>query len=98
MTTKRLRWLKDCEICNAGLCSQMKTIIDNQEIGEHNAATVLAEMVAKQEGHPVYTAKQLLDRYRYYTNKDKRKKVSEIPKLFSSCLCWCNTDSDPATV
>jgi hypothetical protein len=55
--------------------------MEKQKLTENNAATVLAEMVAKQEGHPVYTAKQLLDRYRYYTNKDKRKKVSEIPKL-----------------
>lgn len=79
-TTEHIKWLKDCEICNAGLCSQMKSIIVNQKLTERSAAIVLAEMVARQEGHPVYSAKQLLDRYRYYTNKDRRKKVSEIPK------------------
>jgi hypothetical protein len=35
-------------------------------------------VVENQLGHRLYTAKQLLDRYRYHTGKDK--KVSEIPK------------------
>lgn len=81
MTTERLTWLKDCLICNEGLCSQMKEIIEKQGITENSAATVLADMVKRQLGYPAYNPKQLLDRFRYHTNKDKKKKVSEFPKL-----------------
>jgi hypothetical protein len=59
----------------------MNGIMEKQKLTENNAATVLADMVKKQVGYPIYTAKQLLGRYRYHTNKDKKKKVSEFPKL-----------------
>lgn len=72
------RWLKECEVCSSGLCQAMASTMEKQKISENSAAKVLARVVENQLGHPLYTAKQLLDRYRYHTGKDK--KVSEIPK------------------
>lgn len=79
-TTGHIKWLKDCQVCNDGLCSQMNGIMEKQKISENNAATVLADMVERQVGYPIYTAKQLRDRFRYHTNKDKKKRVAEFPQ------------------
>ncbi len=67
-----MSWLKDGEVCNSGLC---KAVDVRKEKGLSENA-VCNEM--SEESNGLYSGKQILDRYRYHTGKDK--KVSEIPK------------------
>ena len=66
-------WLKDCEICSAGLCAAVEAK-KAQGLNEFAACRALSE-----EAEQLYTTKQILDRYRYHTGKDK--KVSEFPNF-----------------
>ena len=67
-----MTWLKECEICSAGLCKS----VDERKSQGKNEHTVCNEM--SEESNGLYSGKQILDRYRYHTGKDK--KVSEFPK------------------
>ena len=67
------KWLKDCEICSAGLCAAVDAK-KSQGLNEFAACKALSE-----EAEQLYTTKQILDRYRYHTGKDK--KVSEFPNF-----------------
>jgi len=70
-------WLKDCEICNAGLCTEMDKLINKHRLSEHTAAKQLALTVKERLGFPLYKGSQLRDRYRYHKGKKK-------PKVYSS--------------
>ncbi len=60
-TMNGVKWLKDCEICNTGLCKQMA---EHKEVGktEREAARMMEE-----ECDGLWSAKNIRDRYRYYT-------------------------------
>lgn len=65
-------WLKDCEICNAGLCD---AVAEKKEGGLSERAAC-REMSDESEG--LYSAKDLRGRYRYHTAKDKSGGISAI--------------------
>ncbi|MCK4825457.1 hypothetical protein KA005_57445 [bacterium] len=67
-----ISWLKDCEICNAGLC---KKVDYHKEKG--SSIWAICKLMSN-ESNGLYSRKQIMDRYRYHTGKDK--KISEIPK------------------
>jgi len=58
-------WLKDCLICNTGLC---KTV-DELKVKGLTENKSCHEMAKKSNG--LFSGKQILDRYRYHTGKDK---------------------------
>lgn len=69
-----MAWLKDCEICNSGLC---KAVDERKEQGltEHAACKEMSE-----ESEGLYSTDAILGRYRYYTGKTKVCEVhKEIP-------------------
>jgi hypothetical protein len=68
-------WLKECEICNAGLCKEMDRLLAESTISEHAAAKQLALEAKEMLGFPLYSGPQLRDRYRYYKGKKKKLKV-----------------------
>ncbi len=62
-----MTWLKDCEICNVGLC---KTVDEFKEQGlSENAAC--KQMSDDSEG--LYSKEAIKARYRHHTGKVKRK-------------------------
>lgn len=65
-------WLKDCEICNQGLCAYMDKRIKDDGLTVRSAASVAAEVVEKQLGYPLYTANAIRQRYLENTNQKKR--------------------------
>jgi hypothetical protein len=87
--TMATEWLKECEICNAGLCKRMDELIE--EVGsERKAAQAMEAEAAKQIGHPVWTWSQIRDRYKYHkhgyhaggipTSQPKEKRGVEAKK------------------
>jgi len=68
-------FLKDCEICNAGLCKEMDRRLSSGGSSERTVAQELALVAEKELGYPLYSGKQLRDRYRYHKNKDKKGRV-----------------------
>jgi hypothetical protein len=70
------KWLKDCEICNVGLCKRMTELTAPIEKGgkglsEREAARIMESEAADQIGEKVWSAKHIQARYRYHTGKDK---------------------------
>lgn len=76
MKRKTDDWLKNCEICSAGLCVTVDGYKKEKGVSERAACQQMAE-----ESGGLYSGKQILDRYRYHTGKDR--KVSEIPTNIS---------------
>ena len=72
-------WLKECEICNAGLCSTVDTLIKEDGMGLREASRELARQAEehfKKEGASIedsFSADAILSRYRWHTNRIKRK-------------------------
>lgn len=62
-----MAWLKDCEICNTGLC---KAVDERKERGLSERAAC-QEMSEESKG--LYSEDAILSRYRYYTGKTKRQ-------------------------
>lgn len=58
-------WLKDCEICNAGLCAT----VDNKKREGKTERAACREM--SEESGGLYSYRAILNRYRYYTGRDK---------------------------
>jgi len=67
-----MAWIENCLICNSGLCVE----VDKRKQDGLTELAACKELSEESQG--LYSAKQILDRYRYHTSKDK--KVSEIPK------------------
>lgn len=82
-------WLKGCEVCNAGLVSEMDRLVD-LDVPVQKAAKILAKQAAKELGNELYSAISIQNRYRYYTNKDKR---SEIQTRKTENPAFCNKSS-----
>ena len=61
-----MSWLKDCEICNTGLC---KAVDERKEKGMSERAAC-RDMSGESEG--LYSEDAIYSRYRYYTGKIKR--------------------------
>jgi hypothetical protein len=59
-------WLKDCEVCNAGLCATVDRLKGDGK-SEREAARSMSE-----ESAGLYSAEAILHRYRYHTGKVKR--------------------------
>lgn len=67
-------WLKECEICNTGLCKEMKYLTDSVEKGGQGlpvreASKKLEAQATKQIGEKVWTAEQIRARYLYHTGQ-----------------------------
>lgn len=60
-----MNWLKDCEICNVGLC---KAVVERKEQGMSERAAC-RDMSEESEG--LYSEDAIYSRYRYYTGKLK---------------------------
>jgi hypothetical protein len=58
-------WLKDCEICNVGLCSEVNSRKENG-LTEHKACVQMSE-----ESEGLYSAAAIRNRYQYHTGKKK---------------------------
>jgi hypothetical protein len=68
--------MKACNLCNIALVEEVHT----RKAGGEKALTVckdLEDFQRQMMGEVVYTAKQLLDRYRYHTGIDKKFGNSE---------------------
>jgi N6-adenosine-specific RNA methylase IME4 len=66
-----VEWLKDCEICNAGLCVRVDEL--KPQLGGLKPACKEMEAEAAEElGRPVWTAAQIRQRYLYYKGKRGR--------------------------
>ena len=59
------KWLKGCEVCNAGLVVEMDRLIGNG-ISVNKAAKLLAEEGERKIGDLVYSAAAIRARYRYF--------------------------------
>ena len=65
-------WLKDCEICNAGLIAEVDRQCDSG-VSLRKACELLVREIERKFKVSPYTAQSLRDRYQY--NKGLRKKV-----------------------
>ena len=85
-------WLKDCEICNIGLCNEMDRLIDEKGISMREASRDLSRQAHKHfvdEGVDLengFSPDTILSRYRYHTARINRaceshteKKSIEVP-------------------
>ena len=57
------RWLKDCEICNVGLCSYIDELTEKKGLSVNAAAKKMAE-----EADGLYSKEVIRQRYNYYKN------------------------------
>ena len=69
-------WLKECEICNEGLCKEMSYLTDSVEKGGvglsvREAAKRLEGHAVEQVGEKIWTAEQIRARYLYHTGQVK---------------------------
>jgi hypothetical protein len=58
------KWLKDCLICNAGLCTRVKELLS-----EGKTERQASREMEQEQGESVYSAEAILQRYRYHTSK-----------------------------
>jgi N6-adenosine-specific RNA methylase IME4 len=63
-------WLKDCEICNAGLCAEMDNYIACG-MSVNKAAKQLEKDQKKKIGTKLYSAATIRNRYNYYKGGEK---------------------------
>lgn len=68
----KVDWLKDCEICNAGLCHQMDEY-KSAGMSDRDAATQV-----EKDSNGLYSASVIRDRYRYHA---KRQGGGKSPKM-----------------
>ncbi len=82
-----MSWLKDCEICNTGLC---KTVDAKKESGLSERAAC-REMSGESEG--LYSEDAILNRYRYHTGKKKVYHFDTDKKrpewVINTMICFC---------
>ncbi len=69
-----VEWLKDCEICNVGLCKRLTELTD----GGLSARAASREMTEDCEG--LWTPDQILARYKYYTKGSGKRGGRKPPK------------------
>jgi len=56
-----VKWFKDCQICNVGLCDQLDEYIKNNGMSARAASKQM-----EKECNNLYSASQIRNRYRYY--------------------------------
>lgn len=72
------QWLKECEVCNAGLVTEMERLMGNG-ISQRAAAKELVQQQEERLGTVIYPESAIRQRYMYHTNKVGRKdKVVEF--------------------
>ncbi len=72
------KWLKGCEICNAGLCARMMSLV-GQGLSQRKAVTVLMEEQVAELGEVVYSADALRSRFtRLVPPGSKRTTTAEL--------------------
>jgi hypothetical protein len=69
-------WLRECEICNVGLCKEMTYLTNSVEKGGvglsvREAAKRLEEQAVKEIGEKVWSAEQIRYRFLYHTGQLK---------------------------
>lgn len=72
----RPRWLKDCEICNVGLCSCL------DELVEKGMSIREAARRMEKESEGLYSESAIRNRYQYYKDPNRKKAggISATPK------------------
>lgn len=73
---KDVPWLKDCEICNTGLCSRMDDLVENGAMSVREASRIMSE-----EAGNVWNDNEIRHRYRYY--KGTKVKTGRKPPTLS---------------
>ncbi len=78
----QISWLKDCEICNTGLCSTVNNLKE-KGLTEHAACKQLSE-----ESEGLYSTEAIRGRYQWHTGKVKKKVKKKVvenqqPKEYS---------------
>jgi len=76
-------WLKDCEICNAGLCKA----VDERKGKGMSERAACRDMSKESDG--LWSENQILNRYRYHTNK---KSVCQIDTERDCGVCEIHTE------
>ena len=75
-------WLKDCEICNVGLCKRMDELIaDGKGLSQREAAKELEGEAQRTIGEKVWTAEVIRHRYIYHTAKSGRNPTTPLDGL-----------------
>lgn len=100
-TKPPVSWLKDCEICNAGLCKEMTYLTDSADRGGlglpvREAAKRLEEQGKKQIGDTVWTAEQIRARYLYYAGKTDAGRKPTTPKKVTPSTAATTSAPPPA--
>jgi hypothetical protein len=88
MGKQGVNWLKECDICNVGLCKRLDELVSpvsagGQGLSEREAARVMEKEAEEQIGKKVWTAGQIRRRYVYHTGKwesDKKPVKPAGPK------------------
>ncbi len=78
---KDVPWLKDCEICNTGLCSRMDDLLNDGTRSVREASRIMSE-----ESGNVWNDNEIRHRYRYYKGpkvKTGRKPPSPSKEIIS---------------
>ena len=66
-------WLKDCEICNTGLCKRMDDLTGFHGLPEREAARVMEAEAATAIGTKIWTAEQIRARYQRHAGGASRQ-------------------------
>jgi hypothetical protein len=83
--TNKVNWLKDCDICNTGICKRFDELTapaskGGKGLSEREAAKVMEKEAEEQIGTKVWSAEQIRRRYAYHTGKwENDKKPKKAP-------------------
>lgn len=84
----KMGWLKDCEICNAGLCKRMDELTQGGKgLSEREAAKVMEAEAAASIGEKVWNAEQIRHRYLYHSGKRSGAKRTRDVEEESAATC-----------
>ena len=86
-------WIKDCQVCNAGLVARMDDLLNQGETIK-GASRILAKE-ARKHGVQIITAGGIRGRYRYHkqgkNNWEKAKSVDDFERDFKHFLAHLRT-------
>ena len=72
------KWLKGCEICNAGLINQVDNLVEKKGISINKACQLMAKEVKNKFGDDIYDAAAIRARYLYHKGLNKKKIVENL--------------------
>jgi len=78
-----LSWMKDCVVCNAGVCTRMRELLDaDDKLTVNKAAKIMAEEAVGSDGVKLISANAIRCRYRLHTGeREPNKKVGHNEQL-----------------